>query len=168
MGRILSGESRSQTSQERVRCGLQGRPPAGIVHQARESAQGTSVFLAAAEPLAQGSKKKPVRAVFGQKGLLWGLLGLESREIEKKNKFIPLALPFSRTIPVRTPQSASRTEESKSWMSRGLVADRRSYQMLQAKIPKYQVANHVQIKYRSRPSPSLLATQEQLSFRRMT
>ena len=37
------------------------------------------------------------------------------------------ALPFSRTIPVRTPQSASRTEESKSWMSRGLVADRRSY-----------------------------------------
>ena len=110
-GRILSGESRSETSQARVGCGLQGRPPAGIVHEARESAQGTSVFLAAAEPLAQGSKKKPVRAVFGQKGLLWGLLGLESREIEKKNKFIPLALPFSRTIPVRTPQSASRTED---------------------------------------------------------
>ena len=126
-GRILSGESRSETSQARVGCGLQGRPPAGIVHEARESAQGTSVFLAAAEPLAQGSKKKSVRAVFGQKGLLWGLLGLESGKIEKKNKFIPSALPFSRTIPVRTPQSASRTEESKSWMSRGLVADRRSY-----------------------------------------
>ena len=83
-GRILSGESRSETSQERVGCGLKVPPPAGIVHEARESAQGTSVFLAAAEPLAQGSKKKPVRAVFDQKGLLWGLLGLESREIEKK------------------------------------------------------------------------------------
>ena len=57
-GRMLPGESRSQTSQERVGCGLQGRPPAGIVHEARESAQGTSAFLAAAEPLAQGSKKK--------------------------------------------------------------------------------------------------------------
>ena len=109
-GRMLPGESRSQTSQERVRCGLQGRPPAGIVHPARESAQGTSVFLAAAEPLAQGSKKKPVRAVFGQKGLLWGLLGLESREIEKDNNSITYARPFSRTIPVRTPQSASRTD----------------------------------------------------------
>ena len=70
LGEDLSGESRSETSQARVGCGLQGRPPAGIVHEARESAQGTSAFLAAAEPLAQGSKKKPVRAVFGQKGLL--------------------------------------------------------------------------------------------------
>mgnify|MGYP003313679689 CR=1 FL=1 len=64
--------------------------------------------------------------LFSKKGIFWGLSGLESRIIEKKNKFIPSALPFSRTIPVRTPQSASRTEEF-NWMSRGLVADRRSY-----------------------------------------
>jgi len=57
----------------------------------------------------------------------WASLAEQVRILEKKNKFIPSALPFSRTIPVRTPQSASRTEESKSWMSRGLVADRRSY-----------------------------------------
>ena len=70
---------------------------------------------------------EPVRAAFFQKGLLWGLLGLESGKIEKKNKFIPSALPFSRTIPVRTPQSASRTEESMSWMSQPRRADPRSY-----------------------------------------
>ena len=52
---------------------------------------------------------------------------LETMKIEKDNISITYARPFSRTIPVRTPQSASRTEESKSWMSRGLVADRRSY-----------------------------------------
>ena len=127
LGRILSGEPRSETSQARVGCGLQGRPPAGIVHEARESAQGTSVFLAAAEPLAQGSKKKAGSRCFWQKGLLWGLLGLESGEIDFYTNSSTYARPFSRTIPVRTPQSASRTEESKSWMSRGLVADRRSY-----------------------------------------
>ena len=49
--------------------------------------------------------------LFSKKGRLWGLSGLESRIIEKKDKFIPSALPFSRTIPVRTPQSASRTED---------------------------------------------------------
>ena len=108
---MLPGESRNGTSQERVGCGLQGPPPARIVHEARESAQGTSVFLAAAEPLAQGSKKKPVRAVFGQKGLLWGLLGLESGEIDFYTNSSTYARPFSRTIPVRTPQSASRTED---------------------------------------------------------
>ena len=71
-GRILSGESRSETSQARVGCGLQGRPPAGIVHEARESAQGTSVFLAAAEPLAQGSKKKSRFALFLAKKAYYG------------------------------------------------------------------------------------------------
>ena len=39
----------------------------------------------------------------------------------------PRPRSFSRTIPGRTPQSASRTEEFKTWMSRGLVADPRSY-----------------------------------------
>ena len=73
--RMLPGESRSQTSQERVRCGLQGRPPAGIVHTARESAQGTSVFLAAAEPLAQGSKKKAGSRCFWPKRPIMGAPG---------------------------------------------------------------------------------------------
>ena len=38
-----------------------------------------------------------------------------------------VALSFSCTIPGRTPQSASRTKEFESLMSRGLVAGRRSY-----------------------------------------
>ena len=126
-GRILSGESRSQTSHARVGCGLKGRPPAGIVHEARQSAQGTSVFLAAAEPQQKGQAMEPVRAAFFQKGLLWGLLGLESGEIDFYTNSSTYALPFSRTIPVRTPQSASRTEVSKSWMSQPRRADPRSY-----------------------------------------
>ena len=52
--------------------------------------------------------------LFPKKGLLWGRPGVESGEIEKDNISITYARPFSRTIPVRTPQSASRTEESKS------------------------------------------------------
>ena len=72
--RMLPGESRSQTSQERVGCGLQGRPPAGIVHEARESAQGTSVFLAAAEPQQKGQAMEPVRAAFFQKRSITGAL----------------------------------------------------------------------------------------------
>ena len=38
---------------------------------------------------------------------------LSHRKLKKKNKFIPLARPFSRTIPFGTPQSASRKEEFK-------------------------------------------------------
>ena len=45
--------------------------------------------------------------------MLLGAPGLESGEIEKDNISITYALPFSRTIPVRTPQSASRTEVSR-------------------------------------------------------
>ena len=74
-GRILSGESRSETSQARVGCGLKVPPPAGIVHEARESAQGTSVFLAAAEPLAQGSKKKAGSRCFWPKRPIMGAPG---------------------------------------------------------------------------------------------
>ena len=74
-GRILSGEPRSETSQERVGCGLKGRPPAGIAHEARESAQGTSVLLAAAEPLAQGSKKKAGSRCFWEKRPIMGAPG---------------------------------------------------------------------------------------------
>ena len=74
-GRMLSGEPRSETSQERVGCGLKVPPPAGIVHEARESAQGTSVFLAAAEPLAQGSKKKAGSRCFWPKRPIMGAPG---------------------------------------------------------------------------------------------
>ena len=51
--------------------------------------------------------------LFSKKGLLWGAPGLESGKIEKDNMSITYALPFSRTIPVRTPQSASRAEVSR-------------------------------------------------------
>ena len=48
--------------------------------------------------------------LFTKKGLIWGRPGLETMKIEKDNISITYARPFSRTIPVRTPQSASRTE----------------------------------------------------------
>ena len=112
-GRILSGESRSETSQARVGCGLQGRPPAGIVHEARESAQGTSACFHLPRASAKGSSNGAgSRRFFPKKVYYGGAPGLESGEIEKDNISITYALPFSRTIPVRTPQSASRTEVS--------------------------------------------------------
>ena len=48
--------------------------------------------------------------LFPKKGLLWGRPGVESAEIDFNTISSMNALPFSRTIPVRTPQSASRTE----------------------------------------------------------
>ena len=118
-GRILSGKSRSETSQERVGCGLPRAPPAGIVHEARPRAGNDRVFLRAARALAFGSQNGAgSRRFFPKKVYYGGAPGLESGEIEKDNISITYALPFSRTIPVRTPQSASRTEESKSLMSR--------------------------------------------------
>ena len=55
--RMLPGESRNSTSQERVGCGLKVPPPAGIVHEALPRAGNDRVFLAAQEPLTQGSSK---------------------------------------------------------------------------------------------------------------
>ena len=94
---MLPGEPRNSTSQERVGCGLPRDPPSTIACPALPRAGDDRVFHLPREPLAQGSKKKPVRAVFGQKGLLWGLLGLESGEIEKDNVSITYALPFLRS-----------------------------------------------------------------------
>ena len=127
-GRILSGESRSETSQARVGCGLQGRPPAGIVHEARESAQGTSACFHLPRASAKRSSKKAGSRRFWPKKVYYGgSPGLESGEIffETNSSLRPRS--FSRTIPVRTPQSASRTEESKVWMSQPRRADPRSY-----------------------------------------
>ena len=126
-GRMLPGESRNSTSPGRVGCGLPRAPPARIVHEARERAGNDRVFLRAARALAFGSQNGAgSRRFFPKKVYYGGAPGLESGEIEKDNISITYALPFSRTIPVRTPQSASRTEESKSWMSRGFGADPRS------------------------------------------
>ena len=64
-------------------------------------------------------RKQGVRAwsrfapLFPKKGLLWGRPGVESAEIDFNTISSMNALPFSRTIPVRTPQSASRTEVSR-------------------------------------------------------
>ena len=127
-GRMLPGESRSQTSQERVGCGLQGRPPAGIVHEARESAQGTSAcFHLPRASAKRSSKKAGSRRFWPKRPITPAAPGSNPEKVDFNTISSMNALPFSRTIPVRTPQSASRTEESKSWMSRGLVADRRSY-----------------------------------------
>ena len=121
-GRMLSGEPRSETSQERVGCGLKVPPPAGIVHEARPRAGNDRVFLRAARALAFGSQNGAgSRRFFPKKVYYGGAPGLESGKIDFYTNSSTYALPFSRTIPVRTPQSASRTEEFKSWMSRGLV-----------------------------------------------
>ena len=66
-GRMLSGEPRSETSQERVGCGLKVPPPAGIVHEALPRAGNERVFLAAQEPWLLGRKMQPVRAAFYKK-----------------------------------------------------------------------------------------------------
>ena len=71
-------------------------------------------FSVPQEPWLLGRKMEPVRAAFFPKKVYYGgAPGLESGEIEKDNISITYALPFSRTIPVRTPQSASRTEVSR-------------------------------------------------------
>ena len=48
--------------------------------------------------------------LFPKKGLLWGRPGVESAEIDFNTISSTYARLFTRTIPVRTPQSASRTE----------------------------------------------------------
>ena len=76
----------------------------------------------------QGSKKKAGSRRFWPKKVYYGgSPGLESGEIffETNSSLRPRS--FSRTIPVRTPQSASRTEKSKVWMSQPRRADPRSY-----------------------------------------
>ena len=65
--RMLPGESRNSTSQERVGCGLKVPPPAGIVHEALPRAGNDRVFLAAQEPWLLGRKMQPVRAAFYKK-----------------------------------------------------------------------------------------------------
>ena len=131
---MLPGESRNGTSQERVGCGLPRDLPSTLACRALPRAGDDRVFLGPQEPLAEGSKKKAgSRRFFPKKVYYGGAPGLESGEIDFYTNSSTYALPFSRTIPVRTPQSASRTEESKSWMSRGLVADRRSYRQDKAR-----------------------------------
>ena len=89
-----------------------GRPPESSMRPAR-ARRGRARVFTSHEPQQKGQAMEPVRAAFFQKGLLWGLLGLESGEIDFYTNSSTYALPFSRTIPVRTPQSASRTEVSR-------------------------------------------------------
>ena len=113
-GRILSGESRSQTSQERVRCGPPRDPPPTLACRALPRAENDRVFLRAARALAFGSQNGAgSRRFFPKKVYYGGAPGLESGEIDFYTNSSTYALPFSRTIPVRTPQSASRTEVSR-------------------------------------------------------
>ena len=81
-GRMLPGESRNSTSQERVGCGLKVPPPAGIVHEALPRAGNDRVFLAAQEPLTQGSSKKAGSRRFWPKKVFDPHTGLESGEID--------------------------------------------------------------------------------------
>ena len=128
-GRMLPGESRNSTSQERVGCGPPRDPPPTLACRALPRAENDRVFLRAARALAFGSQNGAgSRRFFPKKVYYGGAPGLESGKIDFSTISSTYALPFSRTIPVRTPQSASRTEESKSWMSQPRRADPRSYQ----------------------------------------
>ena len=69
---MLPGESRNGTSQERVGCGLKVPPPTGIVHEALPRAGNDRVFLAAQEPLTQGSSKKAGSRRFWPKKVYYG------------------------------------------------------------------------------------------------
>ena len=98
----------------RVGCGLPRDPPPTLACRALPRAGNDRVFLRAARALAFGSQNGAgSRRFFPKKVYYGGAPGLESGEIEKDNISITYALPFSRTIPVRTPQSASRTEVSR-------------------------------------------------------
>ena len=76
-------------------------------------AQETIVCFSGRKSPSRGKNKAGSRRFFPKKVYYGGAPGLESGEIEKDNISITYALPFSRTIPVRTPQSASRTEVSR-------------------------------------------------------
>ena len=78
--RMLPGESRNSTSQERVGCGLKVPPPAGIVHEALPRAGNDRVFLAAQEPLTQGSSKKAGSRRFWPKRPIMGAPGARIRK----------------------------------------------------------------------------------------
>ena len=93
-GRILSGESRSETSQARVGCGLQGRPPAGIVHEARESAQGTSACFHLPEPRLLVGVWSRLAPLFSKKGLSNPHAGLESGKLKKIIFLLPTCFLF--------------------------------------------------------------------------
>ena len=69
---MLPGEPRNSTSQERVGCGLPRDLPSTLACRALPRAGDDRVFLGPQEPLAEGSKKKPVRAAFFQKRSIMG------------------------------------------------------------------------------------------------
>ena len=108
---MLPGESRNCTSQERVGCGLPRDLPSTLACRALPRAENDRVFLRAARALAFGSQNGAgSRRFFPKKVYYGGAPGLESGKIDFSTISSTYALPFSRTIPVRTPQSASRTE----------------------------------------------------------
>ena len=111
---MLPGESRNGTSQERVVCGLPRDLPSTLACRALPRAGDDRVFLVGEALSAQGSSKKAgSRRFWGKKVYYGGAPGLESGKIDFYTNSSTYALPFSRTIPVRTPQSASRTEVSR-------------------------------------------------------
>ena len=99
--------------------GLRGKsasesPPPTLACRALPRAGNDRVFLRAARALAFGSQNGAgSRRFFPKKVYYGGAPGLESGEIDFYTNSSTYALPFSRTIPVRTPQSASRTEVSR-------------------------------------------------------
>ena len=113
-GRILSGEPRSETSQERVGCGLPRDPPSTTACPALPRAGDDPVFLVGEALSAQGSSKKAGSRRFWPKKAYYPRgPGVQPGKIDFYTISSTYALPFSRTIPVRTPQSASRTEVSR-------------------------------------------------------
>ena len=116
--RMLWADSRSETSPQRVGCGISR-------HHSGKNARGAPQRAGWRAPLSRPRpnfvKVEPSSrfAPYGGKKRScydWPR-GFETSKISKETNSSLRPRSFSRTIPVRTPQSASRTEESKVWMS---------------------------------------------------
>ena len=109
--RIWLADFRSLTWQPRLHCGLTGDSAGRISPGLRQGAPAARAPLAdVKQSLGRDSKIKKTRIKKGQFGLLESLPGFEPAKTEVDTISSTHARPFSRTIPVRTPQSASRTD----------------------------------------------------------
>ena len=109
--RMLWADSRSETSPQRVGCGLPRESPANIARGAPQRA-GWRAPLSRPRPNFFKVEPSSRFAPYGGKKRScydWPR-GFETSKISKETNSSLRPRSFSRTIPVRTPQSASRTD----------------------------------------------------------
>ena len=111
--RMLWADSRSETSPQRVGCGISRHHSGKNARSARQRAGRRALSPVREQILSSVLLIEPVRSGFPKKRSLRGARRVRNLEnwakIEVENISILKAASFSRTIPGRTPQSASRT-----------------------------------------------------------